>query len=278
MRSGVISQLCIYSGSDRTHSFENDVPTFRLDIEYEGTDFCGWQIQPDRPTVQGAIENALSTALRHEVGIVGAGRTDAGVHALGQVAHFFSEQTFDPFRLTAQVNGILPGSIAVPSIRQVDDDFHARFSARWRLYNYRIATRFCALERRTRWHVKPVPERKSMNRAAEHLIGRHDFTSFCKSAAETDNRVCTVTEAGWRRDGREGDATFIIRADRFLHGMVRTIVGTMIQIGHGMRPEDDIRRILDERDRQVAGYAAPARGLTLVAVGYEPADSERSSG
>lgn len=272
MRSGVISRLCIFSGSFRTHSFEHDVPTFRLDIEYEGTDFYGWQIQPDRPTIQGAIETALSTALRHEVGIIGAGRTDTGVHALGQVAHFFSEKTLDPYRLTAQVNGILPGSIAVPSIRQVDDDFHARFSACWRLYNYRIATRFCAMERRTRCHVRPVPDRDLMNRAAQHLVGRHDFTSFCKAADETNNRVCTVSEAAWLRDQRDGDATFVIRADRFLRGMVRTIVGTLMQIGQGMRPEEDILQVLNARDRQVAGYAAPPRGLTLVAVGYEPVD------
>lgn len=248
------------------------MPTFRLDIEYEGTDFYGWQIQPDRPTIQGAIETALSTALRHEVGIVGAGRTDAGVHALGQVAHFFTERSIDAYRLTAQINGILPGSIAVPSIRQVDDDFHARFNARWRIYNYRIATRFCALERRTRWHVKPAPEPELMKRATEHLIGRHDFTSFCKSAAETDNRMCTVSKAEWLCDKREGNSTFVIRADRFLRGMVRSIVGTLIQIGHGMRPEDDIQQILEARDRRIAGYSAPARGLTLVAVGYDSAD------
>ena len=247
------------------------MPTYRLDIEYEGTDWCGWQVQPDQPTVQGAVESALSTALRREVGIIGAGRTDTGVHALGQVAHFYSERDIDTFRLTAQVNGILPRSIAVPSIREVDDDFHARFSATWRLYHYRISTRFHALERRIRWHVKPAPDLDLMTRAAAGLIGRHDFTSFCKSASETDNRVCTVSEAAWHADERAGDATLVIRADRFLHGMVRTIVGTLVQIGHGMRPEEDVERLLTSHDRRMAGYSAPARGLTLVAVGYDDA-------
>lgn len=245
------------------------MPTYRLEIEYEGTDWYGWQVQPDQPTVQGAVESALSTALRHEVGIIGAGRTDTGVHALGQVAHFFSEREIDTFRLTAQVNGILPRSIAVPSIREVDDDFHARFSATSRLYHYRISTRFNALERRIRWHVKPEPDLDSMNRAAQVLIGRHDFTSFCKSAAETHNPVCHVTEAVWRTDDRPGDATFVIRADRFLRGMVRTVVGTLVQVGHGVRPVEDIEQLLGARDRRLAGYSAPARGLTLVAVGYE---------
>jgi tRNA pseudouridine38-40 synthase len=244
------------------------VPTYRLDIEYEGTDWAGWQVQPDQRTVQGCIESALSTALRREVGIVGAGRTDAGVHAEGQVAHFFSEQPVDTWRLTAQVNGILPPSIAVPSIQQVPDDFHARFSARWRLYHYRISTRFGALDRCIRWHVKPPPDVDLMNRAAARLVGRHDFSSFCKAAHEVDNRFCEVREAAWREDDRQGDFTFVIRANRFLRGMVRTIVGTLIQIGHDMRPEEDIDAILTARDRTRAGFAAPARGLSLMAVGY----------
>ncbi|NNF04444.1 MAG: tRNA pseudouridine(38-40) synthase TruA [Rhodothermales bacterium] len=250
------------------------MPTYCMQIEYEGTDWYGWQVQPDQPTVQGAIETALSTALRHEVGIVGAGRTDTGVHALGQVAHFFSERPVDTYRLTAQVNGILPGSIAVPVIREVDDGFHARYSAVWRLYHYGLSTRFHAVGRRYRWHVKPAPDLEAMNRAAAHLVGQIDFTSFCKAAAETDNRLCTVSEAHWREDDRTGDATFIIRADRFLRGMVRTVVGTLVQIGHGLRPEDDIGRILAAGDRRAAGYSAPARGLTLVAVGYDTGDAE----
>lgn len=253
------------------------MPTYRLDIEYEGTDWYGWQVQPDQPTVQGALETALTTALRHEVGIIGAGRTDSGVHALGQVAHFFSESPLDTLRLTAQVNGILPRSIAVPAISKVDDDFHARFSARSRVYHYRISTRFHALGRRTRWHVKPVPDLDAMNRAARALVGQLDFTSFCKAAPETDNRVCTVAEARWQEEARIGDATFSIRADRFLRGMVRTAVGTLMQIGHGVRPEDDIERVLAARNRRMAGYAAPARGLTLVAVYYDVDDRDPAS-
>lgn len=247
-----------------------------MDIEYLGSDWHGWQIQPGLDTVQGAIETALETALRQPVSITGAGRTDTGVHASGQVAHFSTEAEVDAFRLLASVNGITPSSIAVSSIRAVADDFHARFDARSRQYRYRIGTTPFAIESMVRWWVRPAPEIDRMNEAASYLLGRHNFTSFCRTQTETENKVCHVTEARWTTvPGTRDHADFVIRADRFLHGMVRAIVGTLIEVGQGKREPEEIATLLKQMDRSAAGFAAPAMGLTLEKVAY---DDDMSTG
>ena len=255
------------------------VPTYRLDIEYLGTDWSGWQIQPDQPTVQGAIETALETALRAPVSIMGSGRTDTGVHASGQVAHMRVTDDIDTYRLLASVNGLLPPSVAVTSISKVRDDFHARYDARARQYRYRISTRAIAIEQAIRWHVRPVPDLPRMNEAAAFLLGMHDFSSFCRTQSETENRVCTVSHAAWEAAGgplSDGRSDFVIRADRFLHGMVRAIVGTLVEVGHGKRKPADMEGILAARDRTMAGFAAPPGGLMLERVLY-PDDSAQGS-
>lgn len=251
------------------------VPTYRLDIEYLGTDWYGWQIQPAHPTVQGAIETALETALRTPVSIVGSGRTDTGVHASGQVAHLVLEKPTDTYRLLASVNGLLPRSIAVTSIREVRPDFHARYDARSRQYRYRIGLRPLAIDHAIRWLVKPAPDLGRMNAAARFLLGEHDFSSFCRTQSETENRICCVDTAMWHPTP-EGHADFVIRADRFLHGMVRAIVGTLVEVGHGKREPDDLPGVLAAVDRTVAGFAAPPGGLMLERVRY-PDDSDESS-
>ena len=241
-----------------------------MDIEYLGSDWHGWQSQPGLDTVQGAIESALKTVLREHVSIIGAGRTDTGVNASGQVAHFTTQADIDPFRLLASINGITPSSIAVSSIRQVDDGFHARFDARSRMYRYRIGTTPFALESAYRWWVRPAPDINRMNEAANYLIGRHDFTSFCRAQSETENKVCDVSEATWTTVlGTSDHADFITCADRFLHGMVRAIVGTLIEVGHGKREPSEIPALLEKMDRTAAGFAAPALGLTLELVSYD---------
>ncbi len=246
------------------------MPTYRLDIEYDGTDWHGWQIQPDDPTVQGAIEIALNTALRQSVSITGSGRTDSGVHASGQVAHFFVEDEVDAHRLLASLNGLLPTSVAIRDVRQVHDDFHARFDARSRKYSYRIATRYIAIGAPYRWFVRPKPDFDVMNQAAALLLGTQNFSSFCRTASETENRICTISDARWiASPDRMGDVDFIIQADRFLHGMVRAIVGTLLEIGHGKSTAESIKEILAAEDRRAAGFAAPARGLSLEKVEYD---------
>ena len=250
------------------------MPTYRLDIEYLGTDWNGWQIQPDHPTIQGAVETALETALRRPVSIVGSGRTDTGVHASGQVAHLNLESPADTYRLLASINGLLPGSIAVTSIREVRADFHARYDARHRQYRYRIGLRPLAIDQAIRWHVRPAPDLERMNQAAALLHGEHDFSSFCRTQSETENRVCSVDRAQWEATP-EGHADFVIRANRFLHGMVRAIVGTLVEVGMGKREPADMPDLLAARDRTVTGFAAPPGGLMLERVWY-PDDSEDS--
>lgn len=244
------------------------MPTTRLLIEYDGTDFLGWQTQPNGPTVQAAVEAALATALRGPVALVGSGRTDAGVHAWGQVAHFQYDVAPDTRRLLAALGGLLPDAIAVRAAEPAPDDFHARYDARRRQYVYRVSFTPTALDRRTRTHLRPAPDVGRMNEASHAILGRHDFSSFCRTQSETTNRVCTLVDARWEPDERPGHWRFVIAADRFLHGMVRAIVGTLVEVGRGRRDVCAMAAVLDARDRRSAGPAAPARGLILDRVDY----------
>ncbi len=242
--------------------------TYKLLIEYDGTDFSGWQTQPNQPTVQEAVEAALSTVLRAPHGIVGSGRTDTGVHARGQVAHFQTNEPVDPFRLRRALCGLLPRSIVVWDVAPVAEGFHARYDAVERRYHYYVSTAPRALDRQTRVELRPVPDFDRMNTAATPLLGTHDFSAFCRTKSETTNRVCTLYEARWVAEARPGDWVFVIRGDRFLHGMVRAIVGTLLWVGRGKRPLDEMERVLAARDRREAGPAAPAHGLVLESVRY----------
>ncbi len=239
----------------------------RLVIEYDGTDYVGWQYQANGPSVQEEIEKALRNLTQEEARVIGAGRTDAGVHARGQVANVRIETALDSSELLKGVNAVLPESIVVHSIEDVQADFHARYSAASRSYRYMILRTRSALERSFGWYIGYPLDVEAMERCAATLMGDHDFQSFCKTIPEANHYRCSVTNSVWTHV--ENRLYYDITANRFLHGMVRTLVGTMVDVGRGRRTEQEFAAILEGRNRSLAGMAAPAKGLYLERIGYE---------
>jgi len=244
------------------------VPTFKLVVEYDGTAYHGWQIQPNLPTIQGTLEAVISRVAQHKANVTGAGRTDAGVHAMGQVAHFSTTARLTADEWLRALNGLLPPDIAVQTVEEVPDTFHARFSAKSKLYRYRIFARVhrSALSRDKILHYPYPLNLNAMEAAARALIGTHDFSSFQGSPTDTENPVCTVTKLTVDRFGDE--VIFEVEANRFLKQMVRAIVGTLLEVGRGKLPAGEIAGILAAKDRTKAGPTAPAHGLYLVRVDY----------
>jgi tRNA pseudouridine38-40 synthase len=236
-------------------------------VEYDGTRFCGWQNQPNGISVQQLIEEALTVALREPCPIVGAGRTDAGVHARGQGAHFDAPAGVDLERLTLSINALLPPDIAVYGMVPAREDFHARFSAVSRRYIYYFSDRKSPLCYRRAWPVYYPIDWERVALEAKRLAGRHDFTAFCSSGADSDDMVCDVTFAGVSSVG--GLRAFTIEANRFVYKMVRSLVGTLVDIGRG-RMDASVGAIIASRDRGLVGETAPACGLVLEWVGYPP--------
>jgi tRNA pseudouridine38-40 synthase len=242
--------------------------TLKLLLEYDGTGFSGWQVQPGKRTIQGDIEKVLAKLLGEKVTLIGAGRTDAGVHAKGQVASFQTRSQRSPEVILRALNAGGDRDIAVREVVDLgeDSEFHARFSAKSRIYEYRIIPGRSPLRRRYAWEVTYSLDLARMKQAAKFLVGKHDFTSFSSARAEAKTRICIVKNAGWHEE-REG-LVFRIEADRFLQAMVRSLVGTMVDIGRGRFKPGDMRRILMARDRSLAGKTAPAHGLCLMEVKY----------
>lgn len=240
--------------------------TLVLKIEYDGTDFLGWQLQPEGRTVQGVLEEAMRTILQADLRATAAGRTDAGVHAAGQVVHFRTDSDMEMDRLRKGLNGVLPADVRVLEAAQTADDFHARFSAVGRRYRYRIIRRASAMRRHYAWHVTYPLDLDAMRRACAPLEGGHDFTSFCQAASTAEGTVCEVRELDWAVE--EDELHLHIEANRFLHHMVRTIVGTAVDIGRGRWAESVMKEMLEAKDRRAAGANAPAHGLCLEAVRY----------
>ncbi len=239
----------------------------RLLLEYDGTDFKGWQIQPDQRTVQGTLETCLAALMGHPVRAIGAGRTDAGVHALEQVANFHTPNPLPLQRIEAALNSRLPPDLVVLNTDEVPPAFDARRSARRRTYLYRIEYRRRAIGRGQAWHLRSRLNMDEMRSAASSALGYHDFTSFCVASYEKTNRNCRVYECilACIDDGVHVE----ISADRFLRSMVRGIVGTLVQVGRGTRRPDAMSTILEARNRQCAGPNAPPQGLFLKRVSYE---------
>lgn len=241
----------------------------RLLVEYDGTSYQGWQIQAQGQTIQGVIQERLTRILGEPVHLVGSGRTDAGVHALGQVAHFTTRNVLDLGSLHRALNSLLPEDILVLKVEEVDEAFHARKSAKSKVYEYRILNRplrsvFC---RSYAWHIPYPLNWEEIRRATEKLLGRHDFSSFRSTGTPTKNAIREVFRAEWA-EGRDGLMRFEIEADGFLKQMVRAIVGTLVEVGRGKIDAEGFQRIIDSRDRRLAGPTAPAHGLFLKEVKY----------
>ncbi len=243
--------------------------TVKLILEYDGAGYAGWQRQPDRPTIQETVEAAVFGVTQTHVPVIGAGRTDAGVHALGQAASFRIDREMTPREWTRALNAHLPANVVVRSAALMPDAFHARHSAKGKLYEYRILNRQerPAIARAYCWHLHQPLDEAAMNAATSHLIGTHDFSSFQTQPTENEDLICRLQQLAVTR---EGDRLRIeAYADRFLKQMVRSIVGTLVEIGLKRRPPDSLKNILTAHDRSAAGKTAPPQGLFLVRVDYD---------
>jgi tRNA pseudouridine38-40 synthase len=247
------------------------VPRYRLTIEYDGTGLVGWQRQPAGVSVQGALEAAIVGYCGVKVTVYGAGRTDAGVHALAQIAHIDLPREAPPDTIRGAINFHLrPHAVSVVAVEPAPDNFHARMSARERVYRYRILNRRAppALERGRVWHVAPTLDLEAMRAGAAHLIGHHDFSTFRDSLCQAKSPVKTLDVLDLSRVGDEIGVE--VRARSFLHHQVRNMVGTLKLVGLGSWRPDDVARALAARDRRAGGPTAPAAGLTLIEVRYPP--------
>ena len=240
-----------------------------IEIAYDGTPYHGWQRQPNAVTVQEVLEKALTTLLRRDIQVTGAGRTDAGVHARQLFAHFDLDKLFDApacGQLTFRLNRLLPQSIAVKSVFQVDEEAHARFDATSRSYEYWLTPKKNPFLVDRALLVQWQLDFEAMNHAAEILLGRKDFKCFSRSKTDVKTYLCKITEAQWKQV--DGSYVFRVSADRFLRNMVRAIVGTLIEIGQGKKPVSEMQVIISARERSQAGASVPAHGLYLMDITY----------
>jgi tRNA pseudouridine38-40 synthase len=242
-----------------------------IELQYDGAAYCGWQRQPDAPTVQQTLEQGLSTLLREPIEVVGAGRTDTGVNASYYVAHFDCEKGVENCaQLVYKLNLILPHDVAVKSVRKVKEEAHARFDAIEREYTYYISQRKNPFRRYSAWQYYVPLDVEMMNLAAKSLLEWSDFTTFAKLNSNNKTNICRVIKAEWRRSEDDSDLLiFTIRADRFLRNMIRAIVGTLVDVGRGRYSAADFEHILHSCDLSQSSAGAPAQGLFLSDVEYD---------
>lgn len=239
-----------------------------IELAYQGTCYHGWQMQPDAISVQEVLEKTLSLFFRKEIKVVGAGRTDAGVHAKQLFAHFDLDELIDAKKIGYKLNSFLPKDISVQNIIQVADKAHARFDACSREYEYIISLRKNPFSQDLAYQMNSAPEIRVMNEAAKILLQYSDFQCFSRSNTDVKTYLCNVTKAVWEQDDFE--LKFTITANRFLRNMVRAVVGTLLNVGFGKITVDHVHEIIKSKDRSNAGASAPAHGLYLTKVCYPP--------
>lgn len=238
----------------------------KLILEYEGTNYHGWQIQENSVTIQQKVEEAIFKLTGEKTRLTGAGRTDAGVHARGQVANFVLNKALAVRQIEGGINAYLPKDIVVKSAEVVEENFNARFSAIKRIYQYYICFQKTAIMRNFCWQIFQKLNQNVLEEMSQMLCGEHDFSSFARLETQTDHKKCIVYESVW--EGRNDQLIYRIVANRFLHGMVRTIVGTMVDVALGKYSIEKFKEIFQAKNRLEAGATAPAKGLILEEVIY----------
>lgn len=245
----------------------------KLVLEYDGTDFVGWQRQPNGRSIQGEVEKVLLQLMQEKVNVIGAGRTDSGVHARGQVANFRCNSEMSIKQITRGLTALLSKDVSLESVEETSIDFHARYSAKWRTYSYTITTVPSALLRKYSWFVKYNLDVHLLEQCAERFIGVHDFEIFCKDDTNVKNYLCNVSQSLWTVN--QNLFRYQIQANRFLHTMVRLLVGTMVDVGRGYISLDDVGAALSKEKKAESGnvttrigQAAPAHGLVLESIQY----------
>jgi tRNA pseudouridine38-40 synthase len=239
---------------------------YRIIIQYDGSNYAGWQEQENANTVQETIKNSINTILREDVNLIGSGRTDAGVHALGQVANFKTRHELDIYKFQHSLNSVLPDDISIRKTDKAEESFHSRFDAKKRNYLYFISRNKSPFFNSYSFQYRGKIEIDLLNRLSISFIGEKDFTSFSKKNSETKNKSCIIHHARWRE--KNDLIIFLIQANRFLHGMVRTITGTLLRAMEKDLGEDYIDEIFSKKDREAAAEAVPAKGLFLYKVSY----------
>lgn len=239
---------------------------YKLILQYDGTNYAGWQIQLNAISVQGILQDNISLIINESINLIGAGRTDSGVHALGQTANFRTEKVLDLYRFKHSLNSVIPRDIAVKSIVEVGEDFHSRYDAVKRSYIYLISKGKSPFYDKYSWWYHGPLNCDKLNSLSEYLIGEKNFTAFSRKASETENKFCHIHNIRWK--DWMGHLIFYVEADRYLHGMVRTIVGTLL---HALKLNlniDYLSSVINSKDRESAGEAVPAKGLFLYKVKY----------
>jgi tRNA pseudouridine38-40 synthase len=245
---------------------EISLHNYKIIIQYDGTNYAGWQIQKNAVTIQQTITEAIKVLTKEEVNLIGSGRTDSGVHALGQTANFRLNNLIDTHKFKYGLNSILPNDISVIRMEEVDLNFHARFDAKKRSYIYLFSKIKSPFYYRYSYNYKKKINTQALNDLSKVLIGTFDFTSFCIKKSETENKVCSIYDLTWRE--LKEFYLFYIEADRFLHGMVRTIIGSLLFTFKENKSKDFILEVLNKKERVAAGEAVPAKGLFLYKIKY----------